>query len=88
MTIQLPADLERRIRAEVENGQFATEADLVAEAVREYFRRKPAESPAQTAPAPAGSLGAMRDDAEWLDLAVEHAMQVREERPWRLAPGE
>jgi len=35
-----------------------------------------------------GSIGAMRDDAELLDQAVEHAMKVREERPWRLAPGE
>jgi hypothetical protein len=35
-----------------------------------------------------GSIGAMRDDAELLDQAVAHAMKVREERPWRLSPGE
>jgi len=35
-----------------------------------------------------GSIGAMRDDAEWLDQAVAHAMKVREDRPWRLPSGE
>jgi hypothetical protein len=40
-------------------------------------------------PAPGmGFIGALRDDAELLDQAVEHAMKVREERPWRLSPGE
>jgi hypothetical protein len=35
-----------------------------------------------------GLIGALRDDADLLDQAVEHAMKVREERPWRLAPVE
>jgi hypothetical protein len=35
-----------------------------------------------------GLIGALRDDADLLDQAVEHAMRVREERPWRLSPGE
>lgn len=87
MTIHLPTDLEGRIRAEVLSGQFASEEDLVAEAVREYFRRKQ-QTPAAAGSTSLGSIGAMREDAEWLDRAVEHAMQVREERPWRLAPGE
>ena len=30
-----------------------------------------------------GIIGALRDDADLLDKAVEHAMRVREERPWR-----
>jgi len=34
-----------------------------------------------------GSLGAMRDAAEELDEAVEHAMQLRQ-RAWRLPAGE
>jgi HPt (histidine-containing phosphotransfer) domain-containing protein len=34
-----------------------------------------------------GSLGAMRDAAEELDEAVEHAMQLRQ-RAWRLPTGE
>ena len=35
-----------------------------------------------------GSIGAMRDDAEFLDRIVEDAMRDRREQPWRLAPGE
>ncbi len=34
-----------------------------------------------------GSLGAMRDAADELDEAVEHAMQLRQ-RTWRLPHGE
>jgi hypothetical protein len=34
-----------------------------------------------------GSLGAMRDAAEELDEAVEHATNLRQ-RPWRLPTGE
>jgi hypothetical protein len=30
----------------------------------------------------------MREDAEVLDEIVEEAMKIREERPWRLPPGE
>jgi hypothetical protein len=33
-----------------------------------------------------GSLGAMHDDADELDEAVEHAMNPRQ-RPWRLPDG-
>ena len=36
----------------------------------------------------AHAIYALRDDAELLDQIVEHAMKVREERPWRLPPGE
>jgi hypothetical protein len=35
-----------------------------------------------------GSLGAMRDAVDELDAVVEQAMKNREDRPWRLAPGE
>jgi hypothetical protein len=35
-----------------------------------------------------GSIGAMRDDAEFLDRIVEDAMRDRREQPWRLAPSE
>ena len=34
-----------------------------------------------------GSIGLMRDAADELDEAVEHAMNLRQ-RPWRLSPGE
>jgi hypothetical protein len=35
-----------------------------------------------------GSIGAMRDDAEFLDRVVEDAMRDRREQPWRLASSE
>ena len=40
MTIQLPPDLESSIRAEILSGQFASEEELVAEAVRDYLHRR------------------------------------------------
>jgi Arc/MetJ-type ribon-helix-helix transcriptional regulator len=38
MTVHLPEDLERSIRAEVENGHFASVDEAIAEAVRAYLR--------------------------------------------------
>ncbi len=35
-----------------------------------------------------GSIGAMREDAEFLDQIVEDAMRDRREQPWKLAPSE
>jgi Arc/MetJ-type ribon-helix-helix transcriptional regulator len=84
MTIHLPTDVERSIEAAVHSGLFASVDDALAEAWRAFLRQPP--SP-RSAPG-LGSIGAMRDDAELLDQAVEHAMKVREERPWRLTPGE
>ncbi len=37
---------------------------------------------------PQGSLGAMRDAADELDVIVEQAMKNRRERPWRLPSSE
>jgi Arc/MetJ-type ribon-helix-helix transcriptional regulator len=84
MTIHLPNDLESSIRAEVANGHFASIDDAIAEAVRSFLqqRKPPATNTGM------GLIGALRDDADLLDQAVEHAMTVREERPWRLNAGE
>jgi hypothetical protein len=84
MTIHLPGDIERDILAEVHNGHFASVDDALAEAWRSFrqHRQPPAPAPGQ------GLIGALREDADLLDEIVEHAMKVREERPWRLAPGE
>jgi putative addiction module CopG family antidote len=82
MTIDLPADLERFIRDEVRAGRYPSEQDVIRAALEQLRRRSPRPSP------DLGSIGAMRDDADLLDQAVEHAMRVREERPWRLDPGE
>jgi Arc/MetJ-type ribon-helix-helix transcriptional regulator len=84
MTIHLPADVEHDILEEVQNGRFASLDEALAEAWRSFRRQRQrvAKTPGQ------GLIGALRDDAELLDQAVEHAMKVREERPWRLTPGE
>ena len=59
MTVHLPQELESTIQAEVLSGQFASEDDLVAAAVRDYLQRKqqqashakPAASEEASAPA-------------------------------------
>jgi Arc/MetJ-type ribon-helix-helix transcriptional regulator len=86
MTIHLPLDLERSIEAVVHNGRFASVDDAMAEAARLLLRQESQQQPADAANnGGLGSIGAMRDDADLLDQAVEHAMKVREERPWRLS---
>jgi Arc/MetJ-type ribon-helix-helix transcriptional regulator len=84
MTIHLPNDVERDILAEVHSGHFASIDDALAEAWRSFQRHRQPPAPSSEQ----GLIGALRDDAELLDQVVEHAMKVREERPWRLAPGE
>jgi Arc/MetJ-type ribon-helix-helix transcriptional regulator len=92
MTIHLPEDLENKVRDEVVSGHFASEDALIAEAVRLLLRDRmdqQATHPSATVGnSGLGFIGALRDDAELLDQAVEHAMMVREERPWRLSPSE
>ena len=86
MTIHLPADLERWIEEVVTTGRFASVDDAMAEAARLLLRQESQRQGHGTAgDGGPGSIGALRDDAELLDQAVEHAMKVREERPWRLS---
>lgn len=40
MTINLPEDLVRSIRAEVLSGHFASEEEMIAAAIRDYLHRK------------------------------------------------
>jgi Arc/MetJ-type ribon-helix-helix transcriptional regulator len=84
MIIHLPEDVERSIEAAVHSGAFVSADAAVAEAWRSFQRQRQLLAPTFGQ----GLIGALRDDAELLDQAVEHAMKVREERPWRLAPGE
>ena len=84
MTIRLPDDVERDILAEVRCGHYASVDDALAEARRPFQRQRQPAAPTTGQ----GLIGALRDDAELLDQALEHAMKVREERPWRLSPGE
>ena len=87
MTIHLPEHLETSLKAAVLSGHFASIDDAMAEATRLLLRELPSKPhPAGNALDPGlGSIGALRDDADLLDKAVEHAMKVREERPWRLS---
>jgi putative addiction module CopG family antidote len=90
MTIKLPDDLERFIRAEVHRGHFASEDDAVAAAVR-LLRRQLSQAATVGQPVTAGPdpvLGALRDAADELDEVVAEAMRQRERQPWRLSPGE
>jgi Arc/MetJ-type ribon-helix-helix transcriptional regulator len=92
MTIHLPNDLETSIEAVVHSGRFVSVDAAMAEAARMLLREIQQEQsqPTPTVPdvSPDPLLGAWREDADLLDEIVEHAMRVREERPWRLAPGE
>jgi putative addiction module CopG family antidote len=82
MNIHLPEELERFVQDQVTTGRYPSEGEVIREALERLRKQSPPVTPGL------GSIGAMRDDAEWLDRAVEHAMKVREERPWRLGDGE
>ena len=84
MSIHLPDDLERFLRAEVHSGHFASEEDAIVEAVR-LLRRQLSQG---AMPAPAANqhaapnkpdpvLGAMRDSADEMDEIVAEAMKQR-----------
>jgi Arc/MetJ-type ribon-helix-helix transcriptional regulator len=87
MTIHLPKDVESSIEAAVHSGHFASIDDAHAETWR-CFQRQQVPQHTKSGGDNLGLIGALRDDADLLDQAVEHAMKVREERPWRLSPGE
>jgi hypothetical protein len=79
MTINLPKDVEHSIEAALLSGQFASADALITEIVRDCFRHYSKVFPGPKEPKPGlGSIGALRDDAELLDQAVEHATKARE----------
>lgn len=77
MTIRLSKEAERFVHDSVDTGRYATEDDVINDALERLSQQTPVPAPGM------GSIGALRDDAELLDQAVAHAMKVREERPWR-----
>ena len=85
MELHLPEDLQRFLQDQVRSGRFPSEEQVVREALRQFQK---VQGPAAIQPTPDPWLGSMREDAELLDEIVEEAMKIREERPWRLAPGE
>jgi len=93
MKIDLPDELEHAIRPLVLSGQFASEQDVVAEALREFLQR---HSISQAAPSTkrsvtdtqateeAGtSIGLFRDDPELMDQIVRQVMEDRQRLPLR-----
>jgi Arc/MetJ-type ribon-helix-helix transcriptional regulator len=82
MTIHLSKELEQFVHDAIRAGRHATEDELFNDALERLRKQTPLPTPGM------GSIGAMRDDADLLDQAIEHAMRVREERLWRLADGE
>src|SRR5947207_291655 len=77
MIIDLPVELESSVRSLVHAGRFASEAELVAEAVRAFLHRPDLMPSAGSAPGP---LGVRADAADELDEVVEHAMNAGEGR--------
>jgi len=55
---------------------------------RELDGKLAAAATKQTAGSDLGSIGAMREDADFLDEIVERAMKARQDQPWRLSSGE
>ena len=92
MTIHLPENLESPILVAVHSGRYASLDDAMAEAASllvQRLKQEQAQASQPVAQPPADPLlGAWREEADLLDEIVEHAMKVREERPWRLTPGE
>ncbi|HKM80795.1 MAG TPA: hypothetical protein VJY15_07525 [Candidatus Acidoferrum sp.] len=55
---------------------------------RELDSKLATAAPKQPAGSDLGSIGAMREDADFLDEIVEGTMKARREQPWRLSPSE
>ena len=88
MTIHLPNDLESRLQAAVQSGQFASIDDAMAEAarllLRELAQGQQAKPPSDgNDPGPDPFLGSMRDAADELDQIVADAYRRRREDKWR-----
>jgi hypothetical protein len=83
MTIHLPKEVENSINNEVLSGRFASAEEAIAAAWLAFVHHHPEA----VGPTGLGSIGAMRDAADELDEAVEHAMNLRQ-RPWRTPAGE
>jgi Arc/MetJ-type ribon-helix-helix transcriptional regulator len=90
MTINLPVELESTIRSLVLGGRFASEDELVAEAVRWFLQHADLKQQVALGPVirPDSFIGSMRDAADELDEIVASAMRDRREQPWRLSPVE
>jgi Arc/MetJ-type ribon-helix-helix transcriptional regulator len=90
MTIHLPQELESSIRSLVQGGRFASEDELVAQAVRAFLGHQkfltPGLATSDALPGELGPdplLGSMRDFADEMDEIVANAYRNRREAQWR-----
>jgi Arc/MetJ-type ribon-helix-helix transcriptional regulator len=88
MIVNLPNDLESRLKAAVQSGRFTSVDDAMAEAARLLLREMgqgQQDKPPGDAndPGPDPFLGSMRDAADELDQIVADAYRRRWEDPWR-----
>lgn len=85
MTVHLPKDLESRVAAAVESGQFASIDEAMAEAARLLLRQLEAvvaSPPCGKNSSGQSSIGSMTDAADELDGIVADVYARRNE-PWR-----
>ena len=82
MTIRLPEELERFVHEAVLAGRYATEDEVVSDALERLRRQTPLPTPGM------GSIGAMRDDADLLGQITQDIMEGRQTRTLRLTSDE
>jgi putative addiction module CopG family antidote len=82
MTIRLSEELERFVHEAVRAGRYATEDDVINDALERLREQSPLPAPGT------GSIGAMRDDAELLNRVTEQIMNDRQRRAVRLEPNQ
>lgn len=80
MTIHLSKELERFIQDAIRAGRYATEEEVVNDALNRLRKQSPLPSPGR------GLIGAMHDDAELLDRVTQDIMESRRTRELRLTP--
>jgi putative addiction module CopG family antidote len=82
MTIHLSEELERFIQDAVRSGRYASEDEVVRDALDRLRKQSPPTSPGE------GLIGAMRDDAELLEQVTQDVMESRRARALRVSPDE
>jgi putative addiction module CopG family antidote len=82
MMIHLSEELKRFIQDAVRSGRYASEDEVVKDALDRLRKQSPLPSPS------AGLIGAMRDDADLLEQVTQDVMESRRARTPRAASGE
>jgi putative addiction module CopG family antidote len=82
MTIHLPPELEQFVHDQVVAGRYSSEDAVVRDALEQLRIHTRLPQPG------AGSIGAMRDDADLLEQVTQDIMESRRTRMLRLAADE